>query len=224
MKHRLNRLGQGGMLILMLAAGCTQPTVREIVETRQVPAATVAIPAGSVSTPERMGLAAPAVPRDRLPVSPETSVVPDADTGNASLTWTLPEGWRELPPRPMRLASFAVGDAECYIAVLAGDGGGIAANINRWRRQMGLDPLDDAAIQALPTLTVLGGPAAFVAMEGTYRDMNGNTLEQAGVLGVVRDLDGRTLFIRMTGPAATVRAHQAEFRAFCESLRERPAS
>ncbi|HPU97073.1 MAG TPA: hypothetical protein PLO53_03850 [Candidatus Hydrogenedentes bacterium] len=89
---------------------------------------------------------------------------------------------------------------------------------------MGLDPLEDQAIGALPTLTVLNGPAIFVEMEGTYRDMSGSTLENAGFLGVVRPLDGQTLFIRMTGPAEAVRAQKAAFRAFCESLREASGS
>lgn len=230
MLYRLWRLRALWLLTLLAAGGCGAPAQRDIAEVRQIPADQAAPPPAALSTPERMGLSMP--PPGPATVSggpsagaaagsagPEQpgSAPPSAD---APFAWTLPEGWREQPPRPMRLATFAVGDAECYISVLAGDGGGRTANINRWRRQMGLEPLDDAAIAALPALTVLGGPAPFIEMEGTYRDMTGNTLEQAGFLGTLRELEGRTLFIRMTGPAAAVRAHKAEFQAFCESLRE----
>ncbi|HOK88385.1 MAG TPA: hypothetical protein PK379_00010 [Candidatus Hydrogenedentes bacterium] len=222
-------LWAGCALLLALGiAGCGKPATRDIPEVRQASPESSAMPPAPLATPERMGLTAAAgspsaAPGENLPANPPgpglVANTPPAE--DSPYAWTLPEGWRELPPRPMRLATFAVGEAECYIAVLAGDGGGVAANINRWRRQMGLEPLDDAAIDALPTLAVLGGPAPLVEMEGTYRDMNGNTLEQAGFLGIVRELGDQTLFIRVTGPAEVVRAHKAEFLSFCESLRER---
>ena len=225
-----------GMAALPL--GCGDPNRQTIAEVRVMYGAFSQAVMSGLSTAERMELAQPDrpgppagadIPPGHPPVG--STVVPDdantpapTSANGSAFTWTLPEGWRELPSRPMRVATFAAGDAECYISVLAGDGGGTAANINRWRRQMGLDPLEDQAIGALPTLTVLNGPAIFVEMEGTYRDMSGSTLENAGFLGVVRPLDGQTLFIRMTGPAEAVRAQKAAFRAFCESLREASGS
>ena len=223
MKSEMKRLSVCLLLSLLTAGGCGDPAVRDITEVRQVSPEQMVPPPPVLTTPERMGLTRP----DTVPAIP-TAAFDHAgnapSSADAPFTWTLPEGWRELPPRPMRLATFAVAGAECYIAVLEGDGGGRAANINRWRRQMGLEPLDDAAIEALPTLTVLGGPAPLVEMEGTYRDMSGNILEQAGFLGILRELEDRTLFIRMTGPASVIRARKAEFQAFCESLRERSQS
>lgn len=237
MENRLYRIFTLWLLTLLVAGGCGAPTDRDITEVQQLAEEQTALPPADLTTAERMGLdpllpaplsqegavvEPPAHPAALSPGSDQTGSAPPS--AHAPFTWTLPAGWREQPPRPMRVASFAVDKAECYIAVLEGDGGGRAANINRWRRQMGLEPLDDAAIAALPALTVLGGPAPFVEMEGTYRDMSGNVLEQAGFLGIVRELDGRTLFIRMTGPAPVVRARKAEFQAFCENLRERSAS
>lgn len=70
--------------------------------------------------------------------------------------WTLPEGWTEDPePRQMRLATFIAPDSAgpVEVAVTRFDGrvGGVLANINRWRGQMGLNPISDDEIESVIT-------------------------------------------------------------------------
>lgn len=64
------------------------------------------------------------------------------------IRWTLPAGWNEEAGGPARLASLRLGDREprleLTVVKLPGDGGGISANVNRWRDQLGLDRLGDA--------------------------------------------------------------------------------
>ena len=101
-----------------------------------------------------------------MPASPGAEAA-----GGAPLAWTVPAGWTQGPDRPMRLVTFACtpeggaaaaqpgspeGSVECYVAELGGMGGGVAANFNRWRGQLGQPPLKDADIAALPRITVLG--------------------------------------------------------------------
>ncbi|MFT7463760.1 MAG: hypothetical protein ACI9EF_002107, partial [Pseudohongiellaceae bacterium] len=53
----------------------------------------------------------------------------------------IPPEWAQLPPSQYRLLNFQVaGDADttCYLTVLSGNGGGLTANVNRWRQQMQL--------------------------------------------------------------------------------------
>ncbi|HOZ48242.1 MAG TPA: hypothetical protein PLO37_23095 [Candidatus Hydrogenedentes bacterium] len=135
------------------------------------------------------------------------------------LSWETPEGWVEQAPRPMRLVTFAVGEAECYVAVLRGDGGGLEANVNRWRRQMAQPPLAEAELAELPAIEVLGTAAPFIEIEGTYRDMSGAAHEDSLLFGVACLLGDGSVFVKMTGPAAAVRPQRARFVAFCGSLK-----
>lgn len=72
---------------------------------------------------------------------------PAAQQGN--LHWTAPKGWQEEPASGMRLASFAVSGqggskADMSVVVLPGPAGGLLANINRWRGQLGLEPWSES--------------------------------------------------------------------------------
>jgi hypothetical protein len=68
------------------------------------------------------------------------------------LTWTLPEGWRRDPqPRPQRYATIVIGAGEKPLELAVnsfpGDVGGLLANVNRWRGQIGLKPISDAELK-----------------------------------------------------------------------------
>lgn len=128
-----------------------------------------------------------------------------------------------LPNQSMRVVTArpaGARDVECYVTVLRGDAGGILANVNRWREQMGQPALDLDGVQALPTVDVLGAPAPLVELGGDFTGMDGETTAGAALLGVVRPRATDTLFVKMTGPAAAVRAERSRFEAFCRSLRE----
>ena len=143
-------------------------------------------------------------------------------------TWETPEGWTERSSSGMRLADFQLpGDpaAECYVTRLAGTGGGIEANLNRWRQQMGLEPYASGEIDALERITVLGDEAMLAEMEGSYAGMSGGEGE-AGytLLGVVAEHDGGSVFIKLTAPTDVAKAERDHFIQFCESLAEAGAS
>ena len=61
---------------------------------------------------------------------------------NLDFDWVKPESWIEFEGSSMRLASFHVpysyGLGELSLFILDGDGGGLVANVNRWRGQVGL--------------------------------------------------------------------------------------
>src|SRR5688572_18937213 len=92
-----------------------------------------------------LGTVASETPIEPLGSTPGSSASSKATGGaSSSLRWITPAGWSELPTSAMRVANFRVGDderAECYLTLLGGDGGGLAANVNRWRAQMGLGAL-----------------------------------------------------------------------------------
>src|SRR5688572_23091877 len=62
----------------------------------------------------------------------------------AGIRWTAPAGWRVGAPRPMRAATYSIppvaddqGIAECVVNYFGpGQGGGVDANIDRWKAQV----------------------------------------------------------------------------------------
>ena len=100
---------------------------------------------------------------------------------------------------------------DCSVTVLGGDGGGLEENANRWRGQLHLAPLPAGGAGALPAVGMLGG-------EGRLVEVDGGT---AGMLVAVRELGSHTVFVKMTGPPAELRAERERFLAFCGSLASR---
>jgi hypothetical protein len=194
------------LVALAVLPACGDGGTKEITTKRTVSQPQTPSHPESTSTAERMGL---------RPIAPATS--------STGFSWDAPETWQALPPQQFRPANFragAQGDVECYLSVLGGTGGGIAANVNRWRGQMGLEPLDEAAIEQLPSIAMLGSEALLVELEGAFGGMSGeNAQEDANLLGAMLIDDGQAIFVKMTGPAASVAAERDQFLAFCASLK-----
>lgn len=162
--------------------------------------------------PERMGGA----PARETGASAESS-------GQASppLRWKTPEGWEETAGSSMRLVTFRSVEhpnVECWVTLLPGSAGGVLANANRWRAEMGLDPLGPDAAAALPRVEVGGRQGVLVDASGDYRGMGGGPVAGARLVGAIAQVPGGMLFVKMVGPADAVRAELDRFRALCSSL------
>jgi len=157
-------------------------------------------------------------------VVPTANQPPSPDGGQSSprFTWTAPEGWAVASSTPMRIANFKVGsaqEAECYVSVMAGEAGGIEMNINRWYGQMGQDPLTKEQIDSLPKVKLLGADAPLVEIAGQYTGMMGAPQSGQMLLGTLGMFEGQSIFVKMVGPEATVRAERDRFIAFCASIK-----
>jgi hypothetical protein len=128
----------------------------------------------------------------------------------SNVKFTPQEGWKQIAPTAVRLVNFQAGDpaVECYVTVLAGDGGGAAGNVNRWRQQVGLPPASAGEIDALPHVPMLGGQALLIEAAGAEKT----------ILGTVSLLGGRSVFVKMIGPGDLVAREKGRFMAFCGSL------
>ena len=126
--------------------------------------------------------------------------------------YELPEGWTKLPPKPLREFGLQVaGDpnTEVTFSILQGDGGGLAMNVNRWRKQMSLPPISAEELEALPEKgSLLKAPATLVELEGKYVGMRGEkNIENAKMRGLIVVVPQRgSFFLKMTGPASVVDA------------------
>jgi hypothetical protein len=133
------------------------------------------------------------------------------------IAFDLPSGWKENPhPGQGRKMEFsaegAEGSALVTLTVFSSDAGGIAANIDRWRTQVGLEPLGDQAVVRSAT------PMTFVGTEGWLVEAIGR---ERAILGVIAITPGASLFLKMDGPPAVVRAQQTAFARFAQSFRLR---
>lgn len=180
--------------------------IREIVETRRVDASDRRVPL-HMTAAERFNLAAASN---------------EPDTTHDSFAWDVPAGWQPLPPTELRLANFRISErGECSLSVLRGTGGGVQANINRWRVQMGLAPASAEEIAALPRAEILGRPSPIVEITGAFSGMAGRTESDWALLGAICLQPDAALFVKMIGPAEEVLPQREAFLAFCRSIRRR---
>lgn len=146
-----------------------------------------------------------------------------ASSNHAPVAFDTPQGWATKPdPSGMRLAGFSLkssAESDCSISLVNGGTANLPANVNRWRKQMGLSEVDEATIRALPTRPVLGGPAVIVELDGSFSGMGGSPQAGWKMLGAIRPLENRSLVVKLTGPAAAVEAERKSFEALLDSLR-----
>ncbi len=137
-------------------------------------------------------------------------------------TWNTPEGWSRQTGLPMRDLSFSFGEngeGECYLSRLPGAGGGLVANVNRWRGQMGQEPLSEEEVAALPSKSLFGLEGTFIDVTGDFSGMGAaETKKDYRLLGVILTSEAGAVFVKMTGPADLVAANEANFDQFCASL------
>lgn len=142
-----------------------------------------------------------------------------------NLDWDIPETWLLGATKPMRNVTFVCGESkrcEAYITVLGGDGGGNLDNVNRWRKQLGLD--EEASLDKYPKVEVLGRESLYIKLSGKFKGMDGKTLEDAAIIGVIADLRFQTLFIKLVGPKDEVLAEEETFKKFISSIHYRAAN
>ncbi len=161
----MKRAWTAGMLLASTLA-CGQPSGPGELVRNGIPASRPAAPTIPGATPEQRHFGRSSAPG---PASEQASGgAPDLAS---LLDYDLPPGWEEVPPTQMRLINLRPAgdpDAECYLALLPSSGGGVAANVNRWRGQLGLEPLDEEGLNALPHLSLLGAQGVLVDFEGAY--------------------------------------------------------
>jgi len=164
------------------------------------------------------------------PRPPETAAAPAAPSGPAPADmrgpvaspprtdlpkWSPPAHWQSAGEKPMRLASFDIpGDGgakgDLSISALGGAAGGLLANVNRWRGQVGLAPWSDEQLAKESEVLKFG------ADSGTLVDLKG---ADKRILAVIMPRGERTWFYKLTAPDALVTREREAFVSFVKSVR-----
>ena len=127
------------------------------------------------------------------PCLPPTSL-----SSSAPVRWTTPASWQELAPTSIRIGNFAVpgkGDAKAEVGVFSfpGSVGTELDNVNRWRKELKLPPVEADQITS--------EPVTIDSLPGSLYDLPGAT-SRTVVASLPRN--GATWFFKMRGDKDTV--------------------
>lgn len=149
----------------------------------------------------------------------------------AGVRWTPPAAWKAEAARPMRAATYSIplaagdsGVAECVVNFFGqGQGGGVDANVERWRGQVH-GPDGKPAAAKIDKRTVRGIRITTIDTSGTYTGMGGPMMAGskpvAGyrLIGAIVEGPGGSVFFKLTGPAKTIAAQQKHFEELLASI------
>ncbi|GEM_PF-1659919 len=150
------------------------------------------------------------------------------------VTWVLPESWAvKDSANAMRIGSFAAQDpalantgevdpkaVDVSVVQLAGNAGGLGANIARWMGQVGIkvspEEMEDFVKAAKHFKTKSG-------QEGMYVDLtdklSGDMTQSKTIFGAVVQTDTYTVFVKAMGDRTRVVAQKPLVIGFCKSLK-----
>lgn len=128
----------------------------------------------------------------------------------------LPEGWEQLPADQMSAVKFAVRGAEgakaqITVTPLPPAAGKPLENVNRWRNQVGLEPVsaEDLTSQ-MELIQVAGHSAALFDIAG----MLPATQEKTRIVAAMQNRGDTVWFFKMMGEDGLVRAQRSAFTNF----------
>jgi len=205
-------------LLFLPVAGCHRDEVKTYrVAKDQNQTQPQSAPAMSTDSPN------PTLPPGHPDISSASAAPGFAASGSAQpqLTWKTPEGWTEVPPAEMRVASFKIQgqngkQADVSVIPLPGLPGSDEANVNRWRGQVGLSPVSpDELKKSAESVEAGGQPAQLYDIAG----QNQGSGDAPRILGVIQHRTDAVWFFKMTGDADLAEQQKPAFVAFLKSVK-----
>ena len=152
----------------------------------------------------------------------KVSSTENTNLASKTLNWNAPNNWSEKPPTDFRLASFDIlaqsGEViDLSITSFPGDAGGIEQNVNRWRRQINLDP------QNINTIMNMAKIESSMLGEYYIFDLENNITNQSIIVALIpyltnENIISETIFIKMGGTYNLMQELKYEFELFCKSI------
>ncbi len=134
--------------------------------------------------------------------------VPEVAAASRPLRWQVPADWVRETPGQFQTALYRLGPAAVVsVSMLSGDAGGMAANVNRWRKQLGLEPAEEIGGEAI-ALEDGGSPARWFELRG----------EREGILAAIIPLEGETWFFKLNAPTLELETKRSGFMTFLKSI------
>ena len=158
--------------------------------------------------------------RDREPKLFATSDERFRDVKPSPVQGDAPDSWLALPAAQFRELNYRFGESglgEVYVSL---SGGSVNDNVNRWIRQFGRDPLSQADLAALDKISIAETEGVWVEAAGNYAAGMGQEARPGYALaGVIAEVAGRILTVKMVGPEQEVKKEKGMLKGFAASLR-----
>ena len=133
-----------------------------------------------------------------------------------SFNWIVPDYWTEGKKSSMRLASYSIPYdgkvADVSITNFSGDGGGLLLNINRWRKQLGLEAISIEVLE--------NNIEVKESNLGNYKYIkiiNVNNKDTAFLCSIMQ-IENNTIFVKLNSTIEGVQLLENEFINFCSSF------
>jgi hypothetical protein len=131
----------------------------------------------------------------------------------------VPSGWRELDGGQFLVAKFVVpgsdnSQAIVNVSMSAGNGGGVSANVNRWRKQVGLSELAESAVgKIVQPINAGSAKASLVELSGAD-SQNGKKVR---MIAMIVPEKSQTWFYKLTGATTVVDRQKDAFIKFVQT-------
>lgn len=150
----------------------------------------------------------------------QIAAAPTTPSESDKSIWTIPPGWKQIDPGAMLFAKFSIttGDENADVNVISLESGGLLANVNRWRGQLGLEPLKDDTELAhiVPEMDLpSGGHLTIVDFTGT----DSKTGKPTRLVGAILPQNGQTWFYKLMGDEQIVARQKDAFIQFIQSAK-----
>jgi hypothetical protein len=164
----------------------------------------------------------PSLPPSHPPIgnaatAPESTTAAGADPGKPE--WQVPAEWKEVSGGQFLAAKFLINGADNSQAAVnvSLSGGGLTANVNRWRvQQLGLEALSEEEINKLVTSVDLeGGKATLIEMDGTSPQSG----KKERIVGAIVPRGEQAWFFKLMGPKQLVEQHKEAFVKFVQTAK-----
>lgn len=195
----------------LLVSGCKPDPQITRYEVKTDPTAAPVAPVAATPVAPAPATPAPS-PAVAAPMVAPASMRAEAAGFDAPKWAKLPAGWTVGPANSMRKATWIVtgpagSQAEIAVTVFPGNVGGVTANVNRWRGQIGLPAASAEEIAAAATKLQVGSVAS-------QRHVMVSSDGAKSVDAVMTSKDGATWFFKLNGDTAAVAAQSGPFAAF----------
>ena len=147
-----------------------------------------------------------AAEEENTPASPENKPL-------HPLRWLVPETWEEETPGQFQIALYSIAPGiTAAVSKLPGDAGGTAANVNRWRKQVGLASSPKIGGEAI-ALEKAESQAHWFELKGTERS----------ILAAIIPVDRETWFFKLDSSTAALETARPAFMDLLKSVEIRSA-
>ena len=150
------------------------------------------------------------------------SLPPGAVAQGSIPHWSVPDEWSPGRKSQMRKGSFSAtgGDGhilDISVTAFPGDVGGIASNVNRWRGQLGLPPVDANSAAGLITRLSVNGRECLLVDLVSDLPLAGRSVPQRMIVGTIMH-EGSSWFFKMIGDAPLAETERERFMTFLQSV------